>query len=112
MEGGAGWITAAEAVGPEDPPHPVVIAIMIAAKATPVSNSRRRALCSFGAQAKRLLSSVASDPKRVLRYENGRTPEPCVIAIPSRWANLCTALVETLGVLVIRAGDIVVIIIY
>jgi hypothetical protein len=100
MEGVAGLITVADAEDAEDPPHPVMIAGVIAAKATPISNSQYRALCSFGAQAKRLLSSVASDRKRVLKCKKDWILDSFVTAATSRLAHIGTALVNTMRVLV------------
>jgi hypothetical protein len=100
MEGVAGSTTAADAEDPEDPPHPVMNASVIAASTTPISTSQYRTLCNFDAQAQRLLSCVASDRKRVLKCEKDWILEPFVTTATSRLAHIGTALVKTMRVLV------------
>src|ERR1700688_3125460 len=99
MEGVAGSTTAADAEDPEDPPHPVMNASVIAASTTLISTSQYRARCNFDAQPQRLLSCVASHRKRILKCEKDWILEPLVTAT-SRLAHIGTALAKTMRVLV------------
>jgi hypothetical protein len=96
MEGVAGSTTAADAEDPEDPPHPLVNASVIAANTTVITNSQHRALCNFGAQAERPL---ICNRKQVLKCEKDSILEPVVTAATFRLAHICTTLMRTMRVL-------------
>jgi hypothetical protein len=81
MEGVAGSTTAADAEDPEDPPHPVMNASVIAPSTT-------------------LISTSQYDRKKVLKCEKDWILEPLVATATSRLAHIGTPLVKTMRVLV------------